>query len=446
MDNIFANNHVSARLPTAVGQFQLHLFTAPDQKEHLALVLGDVRGRHEVLVRIHSECFTGDVLGSARCDCGQQLERAMALVAEAGAGVIVYLRQEGRGIGLLEKLRAYNLQDEGYDTVEANLLLGHQADQRDYTMAAHILQELGVKSVQLLTNNPQKIDSLRQMGINVTARIPLYGDVTHENEKYIATKIERLNHFPPQPADPDPGQLAILAHIQRRLAAARGLARQTGRPFVTLTYAQTLDGSIALRPESRLHISNTRAYALTHHLRASHDAILVGIGTVLADDPRLTVRLVAGSQPQPVILDSQLRCPPEANLLRSGARPPWILTGRNASAERQARLEALGANVFRLENNAGQPINLEAALALLAQQGIQRLMVEGGGQVISSFLKAQQADQMVLTVAPLLVGGLRAVSQLELASEAAVPRLHNLHHQFLDDNLILRGDPLWPAI
>jgi 3,4-dihydroxy 2-butanone 4-phosphate synthase/GTP cyclohydrolase II len=187
---------VCARIPTDEGVFRLCLYhNNQDDKEHLALVMGEIEGQEEVLVRVHSECFTGDVLGSRRCDCGPQLRAAMQLIAEAGQGMIVYLRQEGRGIGLLNKLRAYNLQDEGYDTVEANLRLGHQADERDYTIAALILKDWDLRSVQLMTNNPDKIDSLRRLGINMAARVPLQADVNADNAHYLRTKVERMRHL-----------------------------------------------------------------------------------------------------------------------------------------------------------------------------------------------------------------------------------------------------------
>ena len=185
-----------ARIPTAEGEFQLCLYeNNRDDKEHLALVLGDVTGKEDVLVRVHSECFTGEVLHSRRCDCGAQLHDAMRRIAEAGEGILIYLRQEGRGIGLLNKLRAYNLQDLGYDTVDANLILGHQADERDYTVAALVLQDWGVRSINLMTNNPDKIERLQELGVQVTARVPLQADVTPDNASYLRTKVERMNHL-----------------------------------------------------------------------------------------------------------------------------------------------------------------------------------------------------------------------------------------------------------
>lgn len=189
---------ICTRLPTQTGLFYLYLYAdSTDGKDHLALVHGDVTDAEDVLVRVHSECFTGDVLGSLRCDCGEQLQQAITMIVAAGRGVLIYLRQEGRGIGLLDKLRAYNLQDDGYDTIEANLLLGHQADERDYAMAAFILRDLGVRSIRLLTNNPDKIHHLQALGIVITARVPMPVSVTAENLRYLRTKALRMNHLLP---------------------------------------------------------------------------------------------------------------------------------------------------------------------------------------------------------------------------------------------------------
>jgi len=196
MQPLIVHRMVSARIPTAEAEFHLHLYhNNQDDKEHLALVLGEVNGKPNVLTRLHSECFTGDVLGSRRCDCGEQLHFAMHQIAAAGEGILIYLRQEGRGIGLLDKLRAYNLQDEGFDTVEANLLLGHQADERDYTAAARILEDLGVRSVRLLTNNPAKIQTLSDLGIVVSERVAVEPTVHAENANYLFTKVTRMNHM-----------------------------------------------------------------------------------------------------------------------------------------------------------------------------------------------------------------------------------------------------------
>lgn len=187
---------VCARIPTPYGEFQLCIYLDTEKgKEHLALVMGDVANEDNVLVRVHSECFTGDVLGSLRCDCGEQLQQAMAMIGEAGQGAILYLRQEGRGIGLEGKLRAYNLQDEGYDTVDANLALGHQADEREYSSAARILENLGVQSIALITNNPKKIQALTSLGIDVRQRVPLMASINPENARYLHTKVMRMQHL-----------------------------------------------------------------------------------------------------------------------------------------------------------------------------------------------------------------------------------------------------------
>lgn len=190
------NDLVQTPLPTEHGEFILHYYSNTlDNKEHIALVKGDVANKEHVPVRIHSECFTGDVLNSRRCDCGEQLAMAMQLINDAGAGVLIYLRQEGRGIGLLKKLQAYNLQDQGMDTVDANIHLGYLADEREYSIAALILESLQVKSIKLITNNPKKIDDLKKLGINVEGRIPVEVIANDDNAAYLKTKAKKMAHM-----------------------------------------------------------------------------------------------------------------------------------------------------------------------------------------------------------------------------------------------------------
>ena len=440
MDQIHIQKMTCARIPTDVGEFQLCYYrNSYDEKEHLALIMGEITDGQDVLVRIHSECYTGDVLGSQRCDCGQQLRQAMHLIAAEGRGVIVYLRQEGRGIGLLDKLRAYNLQDMGYDTVDANLMLGHQADARDYTIAALILQDLGALSLRLLTNNPFKIESLRQLGLPVTGRVPLQPEVNGENASYLRTKVERLHHL----LDLGSLEAAVPANSGAIPAVGAAVNRPGHRPFVTLSYAQSLDGSISSRRGHSMAISSPQSLNLTHSLRADHDAILVGIGTVLADNPRLTVRLVEGQDPQPVIVDSHLRFPSDARLLQHHTRQPWIATTEAADDDRQRALEAAGACILRLPANYTGQVDLHALLARLAESGINSLMVEGGARVITSFLAARLADRLVITVAPLLVGGLNAVGDLVQQNGHGFPHLRNPHYQWLGPDIVLSGDVVW---
>jgi len=185
----------SAKLPTAFGDFDMHVFVNQlDKKEHVALVRGDISTGKDVLVRVHSSCLTGDVLHSVRCDCGAQLDAAMKLIADEGRGVLLYLNQEGRGIGLANKIMAYELQDEGFDTVEANERLGFKADQRDYGMGVQMLRELGVKSMRLLSNNPRKLVGIEGYGLSVSEWLPLEIAVSDTTRRYLKTKKEKLGH------------------------------------------------------------------------------------------------------------------------------------------------------------------------------------------------------------------------------------------------------------
>jgi GTP cyclohydrolase II len=435
-----------ARIPTEWGEFRLFLYEDDrEHKEHLALIRGEVEGREGVLVRLHAECFTGDILGSRRCDCGEQLTLALRLIAEASAGVLLYLRQEGRGIGLLKKLQASNLQDQGLDTVEANLVLGHQPDERDYGIAALILGDLGLRSIRLLTNTPHKIESLEGLGVEVAERLPLVSRVTPENSDYLRAKSERLNHLLPleKSSRSFSDDQVLLFKLKEIGAAGQASLRAHQRPLVTLTYAQSLDGSIAARAGHPLAISGPESQTFTHSLRAAHDAILVGIGTVLADNPRLSVRLVPGKNPQPVLLDSRLRMPSYANLLKDG-NLPWVITTPGAEAARQADLEKQGAKVFRLPEGSCGGIDLTALLSKLAGMGITSLMVEGGAQVITSFITSRLVDQVIVTVAPVLVGGLRVLESSLSLPLGHFPRLAQVSFHQVGQDLVLWGKPDWP--
>lgn len=431
----FVEQRAAARIPTEVGEFRLCYYQNNlDEKEHLAVVLGDVYGRSDVLVRIHSECFTGDVLGSLRCDCGPQLERAMQMIAAEGAGVILYLRQEGRGIGLLDKLRAYNLQDEGYDTVDANLMLGHQPDARNYHVAALILQDLQVQSLRLLTNNPAKMEELQSLGLQVKERVPVPLAVNPENEVYLQTKVEKMRHLLDLGASPYKNGTAVSTIFPT-------IIPRNGRPHITLTYAQSLDGSIAVQRGEQTAISGLPSLKMTHQLRAQHDAILVGIGTVLADDPSLTVRLVAGPQPQPIIVDSRLKTPVDARLL-AHPKPPIILTTHAAHPVRMRNLESAGAVVVRGAATPAGQVQLTAAMATLVQLGLHSVMVEGGARILTAFLTAQLVDSMVITIAPTLLGGLNAITHL---NGHGAPRLQNPRMVQLGEDIVVSGQVVWPS-
>ena len=449
----------SARLPTAFGEFAVTVYRDEGLREHLAVRMGDLDGPPPP-VRIHSECLTGDVFGSVRCDCGEQLQAALRYISEAGRGLLLYLRQEGRGIGLTNKIQAYSLQDQGMDTVEANLHLGFPADVRTYTQAAAMIKDQGVDHVRLLTNNPEKVQTLENFGIRVVERLPDRIPPRAENYAYLQTKASKMGHLldllPPRASRsgevlPDHGRPTMLFEtalertnvgVMSRLRASlreADVRHRKALPSVTLSYAQSIDGSIAAEVGKPFQLSNPESQALTHRLRSLHDAVLVGINTLLSDDPRLTVRLVAGKNPQPVVLDSHLRSPLEARLMRPPCVPPIIATTEQASAVREARLSAAGAEVVRLPSQPNGLVDLRMLLGHLSRLGVRSLMVEGGACVITDFLVCGLVDRMVITISPRFVGGWTAVKP-SLHETPGNCRLKNVEHESFAGDVVLYAD------
>jgi len=435
-------NLVRTRIPTAQGEFMLYYYSNNvDGKEHIALVKGNVEEQHGVLVRLHSECFTGDVLGSRRCDCGEQLSQGLNLIGHESCGVLIYLRQEGRGIGLLKKLKAYNLQDQGFDTVDANIELGHLPDERDYRVAAFILGDLAVRSVQLITNNPNKITALSACGIEVDKRIPLEIQYNDDNFDYLKTKANKMNHLLSLNVEEErfvlPFEFHFLKPLMTRMKAHHGKTQE--RPFVTLSYAQSIDGSIAVHNGDSCALSCSESMKMTHWLRTRHDALLVGVNTILVDNPQLNVRYCEGENPQPVVLDSVLRIPLDARILQEMEKAPVIITTEKASVEKRRCLIELGARVYTVGVDDSGRVKLRDALSLLNELGFKTVMVEGGAAIIDEFLSAQQVNYCVITLVPQLIGGLKAVGNPCRPDHKPPVSIFNCKYHTLGSDLIALG-------
>lgn len=238
----------------------------------------------------------------------------------------------------------------------------------------------------------------------------------------------------------DARQASIIDRVRQHLETAHRSHHLRDLPYITMTYAQSLDGCIAWSEGETLQLSNPQSRKLTHQVRALHDAILVGINTVLRDDPRLNVRLVPGDNPQPVVVDSQLRFPLTACLLRDPCVRPIIVAGQAADAERERQLLAAGARVIRIAEGEEGLLDLAQLFQRLKQRGLRSVMVEGGATIITSMLRARLADQFLLTIAPRFVGGLRAVKSLNGAAHGRLASLRNVHYQWLANDLIILGD------
>jgi GTP cyclohydrolase II len=423
-------------LPTPYGQFEARAFQSGDGGVHLALVKGDVQGQAGVLTRLHSECLTGDALGSLRCDCGMQLRLALRMIAAAGTGVLVYVTgHEGRGIGLLNKLRAYVEQDNGADTVDANLHLGLPVDARSYDDTAALLAALRVDSITLLTNNPSKVDALERLGVKVDAVRPLPIAPHARNLEYLRTKATRLGHT--QPADDG---LAALDPSPPDVAELMGPVRaRPDRPYVVLKYAQSLDGRIATADGDSKWISCDAERTVSHALRAACDAVMVGVDTVIRDDPQLTVRMVPGTSPLRVVLDSTLRMPRDAKILGDHAATVVFTTDRALPAARRwLQDQHVAVHVMR---SAPEGVDVVQALRRLRESGVASLLVEGGAKVITSLLAAGVVDRLVVAMAPTLIGaGTEAVGDLRINRVVEGIQLRGRYVRCVDDDVIAAFD------
>lgn len=422
-------------LPTPFGEWEVRAFESGDSV-HVCLCRGRIGEGEDVLVRMHSDCLTGDAFGSLRCDCGIQLRHAFRTIAAEGRGVLVYSTgHEGRGIGLVNKLRAYMLQDAGLDTAEANEHLGFGVDERTFGDVAVCLRTLGIRSVRLLSNNPAKAEALEASGITVRTVVGLPTSAHARNARYLATKHAVMGHALPTGV-PLPDGVGPPPDVGSLLGEVR--ARST-RPYVVVKYAQTLDGRIATSTGDARWISGEAERRASHALRAACDAVLVGVGTVLTDDPQLTVRMVPGASPIRVVLDSRLSTPDRARVLADDAATT-IVTTEASPEERRTELRGRGVSVVVVRAGPNG-VDLQAAMAALRREGIRSVLVEGGSKVITSFLSSPLADRLVVGIAPRVLGtGTEAVGDLGIAEVADSLRVHRRVVHVVGDDVLVAGD------
>jgi 3,4-dihydroxy 2-butanone 4-phosphate synthase/GTP cyclohydrolase II len=428
------------RLPTPYGRFDAHAFERPSGHVYLALVLGEVGDEDDVLVRVHSECLTGDALGSLRCDCGVQLRQSLRMIAAAGRGVLIYATgHEGRGIGLMNKLRAYLAQEEGADTVDANHLLGLPADARDYGDAAAVVKMLGIRSIRLLTNNPAKVSGLGGHGIKIREVVGLPTVAHRRNADYLTTKADRMGHVRPNGVALD---ATIMGEVDPS-ALIGNVSAHAERPGVVVKLAQSLDGRIATATGDSKWISSEAERRVAHALRAACDAVVVGAGTVVTDDPQLTVRAVPGASPTRVVVDSRLRSPLGAKLFTDDGST-LVLTTPSSDPDRRASLRQAGVGVEVVRELDGR-VDLREGFGRLRELGMEVVLVEGGATLVTALLSAGLVDRLVVAVAPILLGsGVDAIGDLGIRAVTDGVTLTNRTVAMAGDDLIVAGDVAQP--
>jgi GTP cyclohydrolase II len=441
---------VRVPLPTPYGVFDVHAFERPSGHVYVAMVMGCVRDGDDVLVRIHSECLTGDALGSLRCDCGVQLRTALRIISAQGRGILVYATDhEGRGIGLVNKLRAYVAQDDGADTVDANVALGLPIDARDYAESAGVLSDLGVRTIRLITNNPRKAKGLRAAGTAISSVVPLPTAAHHRNLGYLDTKANRMDHRRPTGRDVRAVRAPVASPALESpidVMALLGEVRpRPDRPYVALKWAQTLDGRIATASGDSKWISGEPERTVTHALRAACDSVMVGVGTVMHDDPRLTVRMVAGASPMRTVLDTHLRIPNDAQLLDTDAATT-VFTTERSDPDRRNALRDRGIRVEVVPEEGGH-VSIQETLRTMRRNGVDSVLVEGGSQLITALLAASLVDRLIVAISPVMIGtGTQAVNDLGTRTVASGRRLRNQVTVPIGDDIVIAGDlPQAPA-
>ncbi len=360
----------STKLPTECGTFNVMIYRNNHNQEVTAICSGHLTDRENLPVRVHSACFTAETLGSLKCDCKQQLDLAMSFIAK-NDGIVLYLPQEGRGIGLSNKIRAYALQEKGFDTIEANDMLGLPIDDRTYEDARDILNHLKVNSIKLMTNNPHKIENLKELGIQVNGRIPVACAANKHSADYLDTKQKSMGHM-------------IKAKKQYNAPLKFPQNRAIKRPLIHVNCALDSSGLSASQNGQPLLLSCQKDWQRVHELREKYDAIAVGAKTWLNDSPQLTARdKILGREP--------VRQP--CRVIFTGKQPCTI------DNDRHRQTFVIGNNTHNAAHHINShDHNLTTPLSVLNQNGVQSMLVEGGLQLITSFVEQNMIDLLTVFV------------------------------------------------